>query len=100
MEFHTKNIEVITRRNRIHEPCEKDWRHFDQHLMEGLMRKAGCCPPHWKTNLDIPICSAPIQMKTFHKQPSRAEIEAYIQPCRVINKLDYIYGESGINGLE
>ena len=90
----------MTRRNRIHERCEEDWMHFDQRIMERLMRKTRCCPPHWKTNMDIPICSDAIQMKTFNKQPNTAEMEAYIQPCRFVNNLDSIYSESGINGLE
>ena len=87
--YEVGNIEVITRRNRIHEPCEEDWKHFDQHIMEGIMRKAGCFPPHLKTNLDLPICSNPNQMKIFSKQPTTVEMESYIQPCKVINQLSY-----------
>ena len=93
MEFHTKNIEVITRRNRIHEPCEEDWRNYDTHIMEGMMKKEGCRPPHWKTILDLPICSKPNQMKTFSRQPDTADIESAIQPCKVISQLDYTYEE-------
>ena len=91
--FRVKNIEVITRRNKINEPCEEDWRNFDNHIMEGMMRKTGCCPPHWKTNLGLPICSNHHQMKTFSIQPTTAEMESYIQPCRVINQFDYIYSK-------
>ena len=102
MIFRVRNIEVITRRNRIHEPCEEDWRHFDQHIMEGMKNKAGCCPPHWKRNLDLPICSNPNQMKNFDDQPTTSEMESNIQPCRVITRLDYdyTYSEFDINKVE
>ena len=91
--FQTQNIEVITRRNRIREPCEEDWKNYDTHIMEGMMKKAGCCPPHWKTILDLPICSKPSQMKTFSRQPDTAKIASFIQPCKVISNLDYNYEE-------
>ena len=93
MEFSTKNIEVITRRNRIREPCEEDWRNYDTHIMEGMMKKAGCRPSHWKTILDLPICSKPNQMKTLSRQPNAADIDSFIQPCKVISQLDYTYKE-------
>ena len=60
------------------------------------MRKAGCRPPHWKANFDLPICSNPNQMKTFSKQPTTADMESYIKPCRVIYHLDSSYSESNI----
>ena len=93
MEFHTKNIEVITRRNRIRKPCVEDWRNYDTYIIEGMMRKTGCRPPHWKTTLDLPICSRPSQMKAFSRQPNTAVIESSIQPCKVISQLDYKYVE-------
>ena len=93
MKFLTKNIEVITRRNRIREPCEEDWRNYDTHIMEDMMKKVGCRPPHWNTGFDQPICSKPNQMKTFSRQPHTAEIESFIQPCKVISQLDYKYLE-------
>ena len=93
MHFRTKNIEVITRRNRIRRPCEENWRNYDNSIMEAMMKKAGCRPPHWKTTLDLPICSKPNQMKILSKQPDTMEIESFIQPCKVISQLDYTYVE-------
>ena len=93
MQFNIKNMEVITRRNRIGEPCEQDWRNYDKHIMEGMMKKVGCRPPHWNTILDLPICSEPNQMKTLSRQPGTAMVESFIQPCKVISQLDYTYEE-------
>ena len=61
--------------------------------MEGMMKKAGCRPPHWKTIMDLPICSKPNQMETFSRQPRTAEIESFIQPCKVISQIHYKYVE-------
>ena len=98
MEFGVKNVEVITRRNRVQEPCEKDWKNYDKYIMNEMLRKAGCRPPHWKTDLDLSICSDPQQMKIFSRQPNTAELESFIQPCKIINKLDYTYEEYDIGG--
>ena len=93
MEFRTKNIEVITRRNKIRDPCEEDWRNYDEYVTEDRMKKAGCRPPHWKTISDLPICSTPNQMKTLSRQPDTVEIQSSIQPCKVISQIDYTYVE-------
>ena len=94
MKFYPKNIEVNTRRNRIREPCEEDWKNYDRHIMYRIIKKAGCRPPHWKTTFDLPICSKPNQMKIFSRQPDTKEIESFNPPCKVISQLDYTYVES------
>ena len=94
MQFNTRNIEVLTRRNRIREPCEEDWRNYDIYVMKAMMKKAGCRPPHWKTIIDLPICSRPDQMKSFARAPKPREIESFIiQPCKVLSDFDYKYEE-------
>ena len=97
MKFQTKNIEVITRRNRIRKPCEEDWRNYDTRIMEGMMKKAGCRPPHWEKIIDLPVCSKSNQMKTFARRPRPAQIESFIEPCKGISQLDYRYMEVDID---
>ena len=97
MEYRVRNIDVITRRNKRHASCVEDWRHYDQHFMEFKMNEIGCRPPHWNTTSDLPTCHDAIRMKSFSKQPKTFEIESFDPPCRVINRLDYIYEEKNLS---
>ena len=93
MKFGVKDIEVIKHRNRKEEPCIKDWKNFDQLVMDDLMLKSGCRPPHWNTNQNFTLCSRPEQMVRFSDQPSTTDVLSYGPPCRVIENLHYSYHE-------
>ena len=93
MKFKVKNIDVTTRRNKIWKPCIDEERDYDENFMENMMYKAGCCPPHWKSTLDLPTCSNAQQMKYFSIQPHNFDVKNFKPPCKVIERLDYFYRE-------
>ena len=93
MEFTVRNIDVITRRNKFKSPCIDDWKHYDKYIMENKMRKVGCRPPHWETTSNLSLCSNEFQMKPFAEQPSTIEVESFPPPCKVIDRLDYVFSE-------
>ena len=97
MIFRVRNVGVVTRRNKRQDPCVEEWRYYDQHFMEHKMNQVGCHPPHWKTISNLPTCSDATQMKLLSKQPSTFEISSFRPPCKVINRLDYIYQEVDLN---
>ena len=97
MIFEARNIDVITRRNKLDEPCVEDWRHYDENFMKNLVDDVGCHPPHWKFDSKQPICSCAKQMKYFSKQPTTHEVEFATQPCKTIDRLDYTYTERDVN---
>ena len=99
MEYRVRNIDVITRRNKIHEPCMEDLEYYDYHFMEYWMRKVGCRPTHWKFHhmKGLPVCLNASQMKAFSEQPQTSDIEAFEPPCKHIDQLDYIYRESDLD---
>ena len=97
MEFQVLNVGVITRRNKKHDFCVEDWKHYEQKFMEFRMNKIGCRPPHWKMTSVLPTCSSAKQMKSYSLQPSIAEVESFDPPCKVIDQLYYTYSEHNLN---
>ena len=97
MMFRVRNMDVIMRRNKIHEPCLENWKHFDQSFMETMINEIGCRPPYWKISPNMPICEETEEMKTFYFPFSRRSLSSFMPPCRVIDRLDYTYREENLN---
>ena len=57
MTFKVKNIEVLKRRSKYGLPCNKDWKHDDEKIMESMIQKLQCEPPHWNVKPQKPFCS-------------------------------------------
>lgn len=93
MEFTVRNIDVITRRNKLKNPCIEDWKHYDKYIMENKMQLVGCRPPHWESTSNLSLCSNKSQMKHFAEQPTTIEVESFPPPCKAIDRLDYTFGE-------
>ena len=93
MRYELKDVEVNRHRIRPQEPCIEDWKKYDQIIMDGIMLKAGCRPPHWETAHNLSMCSKSEQMAHFVDQPSTTILEAFGPPCTAIENLHYRYYE-------
>ena len=93
MRFELKDVEVNRHRIRPQEPCIEDWKKYDEMIMDGIMLKAGCRPPHWDTAHNLSMCSKSEQMAHFDDQPSSTILEAFGPPCTAIENLHYRYYE-------
>ena len=95
--FKIHNIDVITRRNKLRQPCLKDTENYDHHFMQIWMQEVGCRPPQWKfENSKLPLCSNANQMKEFRNQPDIMYVESFDPPCRTIAQLDYFYHKKNL----
>lgn len=99
MRFVVKSMEVLKRRNKLSKPCNDDWWNDGNMVMEQIMYKTGCKPPHWKLNVDLKLCSKKEDMKQF-KYPTYADLQIFSPPCNVIEKLQYNYEETDSHSLE
>ena len=91
MEFYVENVGVMKHRNKPTQKCVKDWKNYDQRIMERIMtRDAGCRPPHWDTSLNLSLCNTKEQMKFFRDQPFKLNVSP---PCNTIQRLSYTYYE-------
>ena len=93
MLFKIKNVDVIRHRWKPQKRCFEDWKNYDQYVMDNMMLKAKCHPPHWNPTTNLPLCTNATQMKIFIEQPTMDEIKKYDPPCKVIHRLDYTYLE-------
>ena len=57
MSFHMKNIEVLKRRSKYYLPCNSEWRYDDEKIMNVIIDKIQCKPPHWDIKSNLKICS-------------------------------------------
>ena len=93
MKFELNNIDVMTRRNKVHEPCIEKWQEYDFYFMQNWQIEVGCRPPQWTKQNDLPVCSKAIQMQNFSREPLDSKIDSFDPPCKVIDQLDYTYQE-------
>lgn len=94
MSFNIKNIDAVSLRNKPQKPCITRWKNYDQIIMDEIIREAGCRPPHWTTSLNLTLCSNATQMKKIPtSQPTTTRVQDFDPPCKVIERLDYIYYE-------
>ena len=93
MDFGMSYIEMMRRRNRPQHTCIEDWRNYDQIMMDDIMLKAGCRPPHWTTSNNFSLCSKREQMTHFENRKWTEKVEAFGPPCKVIERLQYSYNE-------
>ena len=97
MQFRIVNVNVIKRRNKRKDPCHKNWRLYDEIVMNGLMKYgAGCRPPHWNTTLNLALCSKPTQMRQLKTNPPVLNLQSNPLPCNAVESLQYRYFESDI----
>ena len=87
-----KNMEVLKHRNKPDEPCNQDWKNDDAIVMQKIMHRVGCKPPHWKIKANLKACSSKEEIAQF-KWPTYATLQNFPPPCQVIEKLQYDYEE-------
>ena len=87
-----KNMEVLKHRNKADKPCNQDWKNDDDIVMQKIMHRVGCKPPHWKIHTSLKPCSTREEIAQF-KWPTYATLQNFPPPCQVIEKLQYEYEE-------
>ena len=100
MQFRVRNVEVITRRDKKYEPCVKEWKYYDLYYQQYWMNQFGCRPPYWKFGNDnvLPVCSTLNEMKKFSRNFHITKDNQLIKPpCKVIDRLDYIFEEHDVD---
>ena len=53
MLFTVKHTELLKRRNKFASPCNPDWKNDDENIMQEIITRVGCRPPHWKIHSNL-----------------------------------------------
>ena len=57
MTFKMKNIEVLKRRTKQLLPCNSEWKHDDEKIMDEIIKRINCRPPHLGATTKHETCS-------------------------------------------
>ena len=97
MEFEIRDIDVVTRRSKVVEPCIESMTNYDHLIIDGKLTEVGCYPPYvyYKaiSNASLPKCSNASQMKEIAALGMGLHDESVDQPCRSITRIDFTYHE-------
>ena len=99
MRFRIKGVEVLSRRNKQRSPCNLDWQSDDKNLTEKIIKLVGCQPPGGLIQANkfrdvdhFPKC-ADSRHITHILDPTNDELNGYVPPCHIIEKLLFDYDE-------
>ena len=53
MLFTVKHTELLKLRNKFASPCNPDWKNDDENIMQEIITRVGCRPPHWKIHSNL-----------------------------------------------
>ena len=92
MVFERSKMDILQRRNKRKSPCVEDWKNHDQYVMQQIISKAGCRPPHWDLK-NYPLCQSQEEMKRVLAPLKKHEYLEYTPPCRSVTNLPFSYQE-------
>ena len=49
-------IEILKRRNKRNQPCNRDWNNWDAHFISKYAKEVGCIAPYLDPLENVPIC--------------------------------------------
>ena len=90
MRFKINAVEVLRRRNKGKDPCDEDWTHFDDNLLERHIKTVGCKAPYQRQDTEIKPCTSEDEMKKSVFQ-IRADDYGHAPPCKSMEKILYTY---------
>ena len=97
MHFEIRDIDVVTRRNKVLEPCIENMTSYDNLIITNKLTEIGCYPPHVKFNeiskSHLPKCSNATQMKEIASLGMGLHNESVNRPCKSISRIDFTYHE-------
>ena len=104
MRFLLKGMEVLRRRHKMDYKCYTQ-KHFDDMILEGILKRTGCQPIFWPLNTTAPQCTDQesfqrITMEHTDQLSRLNKTTRYPEPCLEIQKLHIEYIDEDIQPLD
>ena len=99
MKFKVDEVKVIRRRNKIAQPCHKDWTNYDDVVLADHTRKVGCRAPYQEISNGVRLCSTKSEMKQS-RFFLRTDLNGMLQPCKTLQKVMYEYTEPDLSKID
>ena len=93
MRFKINGVEILRRRINGLQPCNQNWRNYDDDILVTHLNKIGCRAPYQNPSKYFPICDTIETMKRTKIGLFPKESELY-PPCKSMEKLYYTYEET------
>jgi hypothetical protein len=93
MYFTVENVEIFKRRKKC-----KEWKNYDENVMDILIQKVGCSPPYYLQTKDVPVCNTDKQMKEMASTIALGKDHGIEPPCKSLEFMTYKYSEFELKG--
>ena len=93
-EIKISNMVIIRRRNTWKEPCDEQWKQYDENILKAIAESVGCKPQFWKLEYGtIEICDSKEKMKESLIPPAynldSNLLERFPPPCNQLQVLTH-----------
>ena len=99
MKFKVDNVQAIRRRNKIDQPCDENWKYYDDTVLAEHTQKIGCRAPYQESRKGERLCSTKSEMKRS-RFFLRSDLNGMLQPCKTLQKVRYEYSEYDLSTTE
>ena len=89
--FWITGVEILKRRNKHNEPCNKEWMVLDEVSLQRHIAGAGCRAPYLAAYKQFPVCSTKTQIKQSYYDFDNAKNNLYFPPCIGLSKIDFVH---------
>lgn len=99
IQFRVDNVEAIRRRNKIDQPCDENWKAYDDTVLAKHTERIGCRAPYQEIRKGVRLCSTKSEMKKS-RFFLRSDLNGMLQPCKTLQKVRYEYSEYDLSTTE
>ena len=99
MKFKVDKVEAIRRRNKIDQPCDENWKYYDDTVLAEHTQKIGCRAPYIEVSKGERLCTTKSEMKRS-RFFLRSDLNGMLQPCKTLQKVRYEYSEYDLSTTE
>ena len=93
MKYVINGMELLKRRQKDTDPCNENWKQFDDSVVEKNIEKVGCRAIYHKTVADWPLCRNKEDIQKANFPFSTDEIKKFDAPCKQVEKIRFTYEE-------
>ena len=93
MRYDVDNVAIIMRRNKPQQPCNENWKHYDNEILENYVKSNRCRLPFQNVNTKLPLCNTSQAIKAaWINSPALLQAQND-QPCKSMIKISYRFDE-------
>ena len=102
MQFTIKSMTLLRRRDKLKDVC-KNYPNFDENYKNAIMKKVGCRPPYWNSNINFTNCKSKKDLQLIAKYAFKgysgsSDTENLVtKKCVELKKISFRFDENELN---